>query len=116
MEPDLSVSHPGRAAIGVGIDTSDFALAIFSDGERTLYWGGGVLPLGMNSVMFAFPDGHTQAAIVEQGHWVIQYFQTEPNNTPPQVYVTITGPVDSRKTELVLEEAEGLCNQIVGGC
>ena len=78
LAPDTAVSDPGRLDFEpVDLTASDFAIAS-GQGPDPFYWGGGRVPIGIRSVTFSLPDGGSQAALIESGYWVMQYFPQNP--------------------------------------
>jgi hypothetical protein len=112
----MAISRPGSVAIGnEDLDVRDVALATLYYGTKTLFWGGGALPVAANSIEFEFPDGSTVPATVDGGYWVMQhYYRDVPSERRLKVIVRIYGSTSIRTLELT--GAKGFCNQIVHGC
>jgi hypothetical protein len=88
---------------------------------QELVWGGGALPPGVTSVTYAFPDGHTEAALTRNGYWVMQYLTDSPFAKEGQpvdkispIKVRLAGPAGSRM--LALTWGTDTCIQISHGC
>ncbi len=127
VAPDLAVSHPVAVqptAVPAPRDF-DFANGVASNvqagaGDHT--WAGGVLPQGVDSVTYVFPDGHQEQAVVQDGFWVMQYLSDQPWSQDPQasVEVRLDGQAGPQTLELPLMPSGGElpfgCNQVSHGC
>jgi hypothetical protein len=126
LKPDLAVSAPAKISIGRPVP-QDFALAhnvtqnVLPGDPGEMVWGGGALPQGVTSVTFAFPDGHQEPAITQDGYWVMQYFSEAMFAAKGQsieeispIIVRLTGPAGSQT--LTLNWRSDNCDQVSHGC
>jgi hypothetical protein len=114
IKPDEAVSN--RAPFDADADAEAFWFAMnqYRGGEYA--WAGGRLPDGVTGVSYAFPDGHTEDAVVRDGFWAMQYFSddqiAEGLDWPSKVEVNLGGP----NGRTILLDYTAQCNQVSHGC
>ncbi len=127
VAPDLAVSHPVDAQPPAQPAERDFDFALgaalnVGAGQGDHTWAGGVLPAGVTSVTYAFPDGHEEQAVVQGDHWVMQYLSDRSWSRDPDatVEVRLDGPAGPQTLELsTMPVGQNLpfgCNQVSHGC
>ena len=127
VAPDLAVSHPVAVQPPAQPAARDFDFANgtasnVQAGQGDHTWAGGVLPQGVTSVTYAFPDGHEQRAVVQDGYWVMQYLSDASwsRDLQSSVEVRLDGPAGPQTLELPLMPEGGDlpfgCNQVSHGC
>jgi len=124
VDPDTAVSRPVPDSPPQDVDagTFDFAFNVasnYGDYSGDLAWAGGVLPRGVTDIIYVFPDGHAEPAVVKDGYWVMQYLSEAPwgrnaNKTEP-VQVHLRGPEGEQTVTVPLGSGAG-CNQVTHGC
>ncbi|GAB3411692.1 hypothetical protein [Flindersiella endophytica] len=120
VKPDTAVSPPRPLDSAVSPETFAIANNVTSNvlpGDRgDMFWGGGGLPNGVNSITYTFADGHHEQATVKNGFWAMQYFSAGPMNgaSSDPVKVSVDGPGGQR--ELTLRWGDHTCNQVSHGC
>jgi len=82
VSPDLAVSHPvpDSAPDETASRTWAMALAAAEDdgaGAGELTWAGGVVPDGVSTVTYRFPEGSKAVAVVDGRYWVVQLLTSE---------------------------------------
>lgn len=130
IKPDSAVSPASPLDTGATRDT--FAVAENGLPKRShengpprraaeMAWGGGVLPDGVSSVTYTFPDGHQEPAVTQDGFWAMQYFSLKPFADKNQSYfeidpITVTLEGSSGTKTLTLKWGIHTCNQVSHGC
>lgn len=120
IEPDQAVSYPSE--LNGRFDESDFRFAlnvtsnVLPGDKGDMVWVGGEVPTGVTGIRYAFPDGHTEEAVVQDGFWALQYYSDQPIPSGPndRVEVTLDGP-GAQTFELPFT-ADTMCNQVSHGC
>ena len=120
VKPDAAVSR-GNELDGTA-QASDFSFAlnvtsnVLPGATGEMMWAGGELPEGATGLTYAFPDGHTEEAVVQDGFWAMQYFSDRwlPTGPRARVEVTLDG-TDPQTFELPIN-ADTMCNQVSHGC
>jgi len=120
LEPDHAVSR-GNASDGE-FQASDFWFALNATGnvlrgdEGDMVWAGGEAPEGVTAIRYTFSDGHTEAAVVQDGFWAVQYYSERviPHGPNDHVEVTVEGTTPQTFELPFTSDTE--CNQISHGC
>lgn len=120
LEPDHAVSR-GNVSDGE-FQASDFWFALNATGnvlrgdEGDMVWAGGEAPEGVTAIRYTFPDGHTEAAVVQDGFWAVQYYSERviPHGPNDHVEVTVEGTTPQTFELPFTSDTE--CNQISHGC
>lgn len=118
IKPDRAVSN--AAPLDGKAQAKDFRFArnggppISGTKNGEIAWAGGEVPNGVTAISYAFPDGHTEQATVQNGFWAMQYLSDKPiaRGLDWQVNVTLTGP---NGRTITLDYTDG-CNQVTHGC
>ncbi|MFG1627924.1 hypothetical protein [Kribbella sp. NPDC049227] len=117
---DGSIRQPAK--LGTASTSTDaFAVANnlipIKGKEYEYYWAAGLLPAGITTIAYTFPDGKTTNAVIKGGYWVMQHQTATPwkEGTAPagQIKVTLTGK-NGKTFKLVW--GEQTCAQISHGC
>ena len=122
LEPDIATSTAGKVDIGYP-EPSDFSIAYWQDSDGAyVWWGGGALPAGVESVKFTFPDGIEVYTETRDGYWVMQHLTRndyESDNHKP-IVVRVTSPIGyggaSHYSDLPLRWGDDTCDQVNHGC
>jgi hypothetical protein len=118
VKPDKAVSNPSPFTATTEARAYWFAMNYTGNvipGEKGEYaWAGGRLPDGVTGVSYAFPDGHTEDAVVHDGFWAMQYYAEKPiaKGLDWTVDVTLDGP----NGQTIPLDYTAMCNQISHGC
>jgi hypothetical protein len=118
VKPDKAVSHPSPFTATTEAKAYWFAMNYTGNvipGEKGEYaWAGGRLPDGVTGVSYAFPDGHTEDAVVHDGFWAMQYYAEKPiaKGLDWTVDVTLDGP----NGQTIPLDYTAMCNQVSHGC
>lgn len=121
IKPDSAVSHGEPLASVVAPETFAVAANVSPDYTGELVWAGGKLPHGVTGLTFAFPDGHREQAVVQDGYWAMHYLAPEAFTEPGQP-VTGTDPITvtlhgvGGRVTLTLPWGSLTCNQVSHGC
>lgn len=91
---------------------TDFAVGSTerSDSVGVLVWSGGMVPAGVTSVTYRFPDGHRESAIVKDGFWVMEYTSDTPleqlagRRADLPIRVTLTGSGGRKQLTVTWED------------
>jgi hypothetical protein len=112
VKPDLAVSQPSK--LDGTADAKDywFAMNVHKGGEMA--WAGGQVPDGATGVTYAFPDGHTEEAIVHDGFWAMQYYSDKAIATGLDWAVEVS--VDGPNGQTYSLDYTAQCNQVSHGC
>jgi hypothetical protein len=125
IKPDHALSNPlplnPEAVVG------SFAVADNATGNALpndpgeMVWGGGALPEGVSEVTYTFPDGHREAAVVQDGFWAVQYFSPKSFTKPGQSVfdidpITVALDGSGGPQTLTLKWGAHTCNQVTHGC
>ncbi|HYJ68259.1 MAG TPA: hypothetical protein VEX15_11455 [Nocardioidaceae bacterium] len=120
IKPDEAVSRP--APLDGKVDEEDLWFALNATGnvlpgnEGDMVWVGGEAPDGVTGIQYAFPDGHTETAVVQDGFWALQYYAdgTIPSGRGDRIEATLDG-ADAQTIELPFT-FNTECNQVSHGC
>ena len=81
------------------------------------YWAAGLLPTGVKTIVYTFPDGSMETAVVADKYWLMHHW------TPVGTYaatdrikVRLLGANDAVLGDLRLEPGLHTCAQITHGC
>ena len=89
-----------------------------------MVWAGGNVPdAGTTQILYHFPDGHTEPAVIHDhdgrfGFWVMQYFSPEPLETADNrpISVEVLGSTQDPEWSINLEWGRDTCKQVTHGC
>jgi hypothetical protein len=106
-----------------GVQESDaFAVATEvldrPDGQREFFWAGGMLPSGVATVRYTFPDGKSVDAAVAGSFWLLRHLSTAPPAGPSakQIRVRLLSGANAVLADFRLDWGTQTCAQISHGC
>jgi hypothetical protein len=119
----VTARRPARLKKPSPQDTDAFAVAgdllTRPAGEREFYWAGGMLPDGVATVRYTFPDGATEDAAVHSGFWLMRHVSERvPPSGPPttRIRVRLLSASGAVVNEFPLTWGRQTCAQISHGC
>jgi hypothetical protein len=124
-----SLREPGAVARPSSTDNDAFAVSEYMQSETwtpesnwyDYFWAAGIMPAGVGGIRYTFPDGKTQAAVVNGMFWTMQHsfdkpwVQGQDLNRPP-VKVTLIRPDGSVLRSFELEWGKQTCAHVNHGC
>lgn len=119
----VSARQPERLQKPTAQDKDAFAVAgndvTLAAGRRELYWAGGMLPDGVATVRYTFPDGATEDARVDGDFWLMRHVSEQvPPSGPPttRIRVRLLSASGAVVNDFRLVWGEQTCAQITHGC
>jgi hypothetical protein len=110
-----AIAEPGTA------DPEPFAVAgnqITKSGKQyDYYWAAGVLPTGVKAIVYTFPDGSVEEAVIGGKYWLMHHWTpVSANAAAGRIKVRLLGANDVVLGDLRLEPGRHTCAQITHGC
>lgn len=120
---EVSARRPGSNAKPDVRDPRAFAVAenqVEVAGKPTgYYWAAGVVPDGVQTIRYTFPDGSTEDAVVSGKYWLMHHWSPGGGVTPAppgELKVRVIGVSGGVLADLRLEPGVHTCAQISHGC
>ena len=121
--PQVSARKPERLQKPSAQDTDAFAVAdneiTLAAGQRELYWAGGMLPDGVATIRYTFPDGATEDAQVDGAFWLMRHVSEQIRPGGPsatKIRVRLLSASGAVVHDFQLVWGEQTCAQISHGC
>jgi hypothetical protein len=88
------------------------------EGQREFFWAGGMLPSGVATVRYTFPDGKSVDAAVAGSFWLLRHLATTPPAGPSanQIRVRLLSGGNAVLADFRLDWGTQTCAQISHGC
>jgi hypothetical protein len=88
------------------------------EGQREFFWAGGMLPSGVATVRYTFPDGKSVDSAVAGSFWLLRHLSTAPPAGPSakQIRVRLLSAGNAVLADFRLDWGTQTCAQISHGC
>jgi hypothetical protein len=122
---EVSVRQPAEIVRPDAGDADAFAVAnnvVTKAGkEYDYFWAGGLLPAGVKTVRYTFPDAASEDAVATDKYWLMRHWSPRADGqrtpgAPAKIRVRLLGANGAVLGDLRLEWGKQTCAQITHGC
>ncbi|MEU4192880.1 hypothetical protein AB0E69_13345 [Kribbella sp. NPDC026611] len=119
VPPAVAARRPERLKRPSPQDTDAFAVAgdaiVGTAGMRAYYWAGGMVPAGVATIRYTFPDGATEDAVIQDGFWLLRHLSVKAEGGA-RVRVRLLSSSGALVNDFRLVPGTQTCAQVSHGC